>query len=516
MAIILRFLIVLGLVAMAGAGGFFAYQKQNGPSKERAVSISIAAKQQDESASPANQDEPILNHLTVRIDENGFHPQKLIIKAGETAMFLNTDKQAHWPASNIHPTHTIYPAFDPKKVIDAGASWSFTFERPGEWRYHDHIFPDRAGIITVEGSSPHDTNPPKETTKKQSPSLTKEKTEHLFANINMFETAKNETRLGELLSQAGARAVMNGLLSDSGGGSIIDCHQEAHLIGRLAYEQFGASVFQEGDASCHSGFYHGALEAFLAEKGTTNLAKNVENVCDAFPTLFGRFECLHGIGHGLMAYENYDLPQTLRVCDLLATDYDRNSCYGGVFMENIVAAQGFGAIPGHDTTWTNKDPHFPCNAIDQSQSVQFQCYQMQTSWMLTLFAYDFDRVIPECLKAPANMISVCFKSFGRDAAGHTLRNPQKIRDICEKVPQDMDYYRQCVIGAINVIVDFWGGGLATQGTELCTLLPEKGKDPCYTTLASRLRDIFKEEKKRSAMCADFEPAYQNRCNPAIQ
>ena len=134
--------------------------------------------------------------------------------------------------------------------------------------------------------------------------------------------------------------------------------------------------------------------------------------------------------------------------------------------------------------------------------------------MLTLFAYDFDRVAPECLSAPANMIPVCFKSFGRDAAGHTLRNPQKIRDICEKVPQDADYYRQCVIGAINVIVDFWGGGLVNQGTELCAILPTKGKEPCYATLASRLRDIFEEEEKRSAMCAHFEPAYQNRCRPS--
>lgn len=516
MTIVSRFLIALGVIAAAGMGGFFISQKYNGPSEGEVSAMPVPAV----STVVKQQDESISNRLTIRIDEEGFHPRELTIKAGETVTFLNRDKDGHWPASNIHPTHAIYPAFDPKKNIDAGVSWSFTFERPGEWRYHDHIFPDRTGvIIVVEGQNPprldaakQENTPPKKIFRKQqNPSLTKEAAQSLLAKINMFEAAKNETRLGELLSQAGARAVMDDLLLDSGGGSTIDCHQEAHLIGRLAYEQFGASAFQEGDASCHSGFYHGALEAFLAEKGTINLAKNVEDVCNAFPTLFGRFECLHGIGHGLMAYEDYDLPQTLRTCDLLATDYDRSSCYGGVFMENIVAAQGFGAIPGHDTKWANNDPHFPCNAIDQSQSVQFQCYQMQTSWMLTLFSHDFDRVIPECLLAPANMISVCFKSFGRDAAGHTLRNPQKIRDICEKVPQDADYYRQCVIGAINVIVDFWGDGLTTQGTELCKTLPEKGKEPCYATLASRLRDIFKEKEKRSAMCTAFEPAYQNRC-----
>ncbi len=510
MAIILRFLIILGVMA-AGMGGFFAYQKYNEP--RRGGILKMPAPARREQGRPALPDASQGGPHTIRIDEKGFHPRKLTIRAGEMATFLNADKEGHWPASDIHPTHAVYPAFDPKDTVRAGASWSFTFERAGEWRYHDHIFPDRTGVVVVEGDMLQN-NPPKKTSKKQSPSLAKEKTKELLANINMVEATKNEIRLKELLSQAGARAVMDDLLFDSGGGSNIDCHREAHLIGRLAYEQFGANIFAEGDASCHSGFYHGALEAFLAEQGTNNLAKNVEDVCDAFPTLFGRFECLHGIGHGLMAYEDYDLPQTLRTCDLLATDYDRGSCYGGVFMENIVAAQGFGAIPGHDTKWANNNPHFPCNAIDQSHGVQFQCYQMQTSWMLTLFAYDFDRVAPECLSAPANMIPVCFKSFGRDAAGHTLRNPQKIRDICEKVPQDADYYRQCVIGAINVIVDFWGGGLVNQGTELCAILPTKGKEPCYATLASRLRDIFEEEEKRSAMCAHFEPAYQNRCRPS--
>lgn len=512
MTIVLRFLMVLGVIAAAGTAGFFAYQKMNESYLKEVSAMPVsdqAITRSDEPAlTPAQQNDPVSDRLTIRVDEEGFHPQKLMIQAGETVTFLNAGKEGHWPASNIHPTHAIYPAFDPKDTLRAGATWSFTFKRPGEWRYHDHIFPDRTGIVIVEGE---ENNPPKKPSKKQGPSLTKEAAKELLANVNMLEAAKNEMQLKKLLSQAGARAVMDDLLFDSGGGSRIDCHQEAHLIGRLAYEEFGASVFKEGDASCHSGFYHGALEAFLAEKGTANLAKNVEDVCDAFPTLFGRFECLHGIGHGLMAYEDYDLPHTLGICDLLATDYDRSSCYGGVFMENIVAAQGFGAIPGHNTTWASKDPHFPCNAIDQSQSVQFQCYQMQTSWMLTLFDHDFDRVVPECLKAPANMISVCFKSFGRDAAGHTLRDPQKIRAICEKVPQEADYYRQCVIGAINVVVDFWGGSLANQGTELCALLPEKGKDPCYTTLASRLRDVFKEEEKRSAMCANFEPTYQNRC-----
>ncbi len=505
------FFVVGGIAAMLGIG-IAVYLHRSASDFQGLAHVSEVTPVSQVTEEVISDEDISVDDHTIRMGTEGYRPPNLTIQKGETVTFLNTDTKEHWPASDIHPSHAVYPAFDPKYRIPPGESWSFTFERPGEWRYHDHILPDMSGVIMVEGEESSSPTLPKPSSQNKNPTLTKEKALILLADVNMIEIAKNETALRELINQSGPRAVMDDLLADSGGGSTIDCHQESHTIGRVAYEEFGVRTFREGDASCHSGFYHGAIEAFLAERGTQNVAEDVKEVCDAFPTAFGRFECLHGIGHGLMAYQDYDLPLALRTCDRLATDYDRSSCYGGIFMENIVTAQGFGAIPGHDTKWANKDPHVPCSIIDQAHSVQFQCYQMQTSWMLTLFDYDFDRAVPECLKAPADMVSVCFKSFGRDAAGHTLRNPQKIRDICEKVPQEKDFYLQCVVGAINVIVDFWGDGLENQGAELCAALPEKGKESCYTTLASRLRGLFNEETKRSAVCAAFEPAYQSLCN----
>ena len=181
-------------------------------------------------------------------------------------------------------------------------------------------------------------------------------------------------------------------------------------------------------------------------------------------------------------------------------------------MENIVAAQGFGAIQDHDTKWANRDaPQFPCNAVNQDFSVQYQCWQMQTSWMLTLKDYNFELVRDECLKVRPDMILVCFKSLGRDAAGFTLRNPQKIAEICSKVPQEKGYYEQCVIGATNVIIDFWGSGLEDQAIELCRALPDMGKNPCYQTLASRLNDVFAKTQERMKVCKNFEADYVVLC-----
>ena len=82
--------------------------------------------------------------------ETGFSPADLTIKTGDTIVFKNNSARAFWPASNDHPSHTIYPEFDPKKTIAAGESWSFTFTKVGSWKYHDHRAANLGGTITVK------------------------------------------------------------------------------------------------------------------------------------------------------------------------------------------------------------------------------------------------------------------------------------------------------------------------------------------------------------------------------
>ena len=89
-------------------------------------------------------------NFTIHMSEDGFSPSTLNIKQGQTVKFINDGKEDHWPASNIHPTHLIYPEFDPKRPISPKESWSFTFNKIGIWRMHDHLYPEFTGTITVE------------------------------------------------------------------------------------------------------------------------------------------------------------------------------------------------------------------------------------------------------------------------------------------------------------------------------------------------------------------------------
>ena len=51
----------------------------------------------------------------VKFTDNGLEPSTLTIKSGDTVTFENDSSDDAWPASNVHPTHLLYPGFDAKK-----------------------------------------------------------------------------------------------------------------------------------------------------------------------------------------------------------------------------------------------------------------------------------------------------------------------------------------------------------------------------------------------------------------
>ena len=101
--------------------------------------------------------------VTVEITANGYEPKSVSIKAGGTVTWVNKVDANHWPASNAHPTHTLYPGSSiqkcntaPEEVFDACTSlknkdtYSFIFTEVGSWKYHDHVNPGLGGVINVE------------------------------------------------------------------------------------------------------------------------------------------------------------------------------------------------------------------------------------------------------------------------------------------------------------------------------------------------------------------------------
>ena len=89
------------------------------------------------------------NSVYITLTEEGYDPKEIEVKKGTVVTFLNETDNPHWPASNLHPSHEIFPEFDPQEPIPKEESWSFEFDRAGSWEFHDHIRAYYTGVIHV-------------------------------------------------------------------------------------------------------------------------------------------------------------------------------------------------------------------------------------------------------------------------------------------------------------------------------------------------------------------------------
>ena len=85
----------------------------------------------------------------IKMGEDTYSPQDIQIKKGAKVTFVNESGVPRWPASDLHPSHLVFSDFDPKEPVANGTSWSFTFDKAGEWGYHDHLAPYITGVIKV-------------------------------------------------------------------------------------------------------------------------------------------------------------------------------------------------------------------------------------------------------------------------------------------------------------------------------------------------------------------------------
>jgi cytochrome c553 len=111
-----------------------------------------------------------------------------------------------------------------------------------------------------------------------------------------------------------------------------DCHQIAHAIGHggLAhYKGNAARALSQGAMTCNSGYYHGVIERAFAGVPRERVLRIARGLCTGRAVTreeFLLYQCVHGLGHGLMIYSGLDLPWSLKVCDRLRTHFDRVSC----------------------------------------------------------------------------------------------------------------------------------------------------------------------------------------------
>ena len=102
--------------------------------------------------------------VLITYTDDGFSPADISITQGQRVRFLNDSREPTWPASGVHPTHSLYPekessdclgsSFDACTSLTRGEFYDFTFYYPGTWTFHDHVHAYNTGSITVTTGSP--------------------------------------------------------------------------------------------------------------------------------------------------------------------------------------------------------------------------------------------------------------------------------------------------------------------------------------------------------------------------
>lgn len=291
-----------------------------------------------------------------------------------------------------------------------------------------------------------------------------------------------------------------------------DCHRIAHAIGSAALARYDGDVsraFAEGSASCNSGYYHGILEHALAGTRTTSgLVRVARRLCAGRlvrRTQYLAYQCIHGLGHGLMLQSGYDMPFALSICDRLASRWDRTSCTGGVFMENINGATT--TAYGFKTPWLHGDDLiYPCDVVAKRHKLY--CYLMLTSRILQANGYDWHGAARICVRVERAWVESCFQSYGRDASGFTRQRPSRILRLCA-IAGHLGYGGDCLYGAARDLTNDYANG--ERAAELCRGAPGTFRGRCFYGIGTILRTLLPAVADLRETCARLARAYARSC-----
>lgn len=261
------------------------------------------------------------------------------------------------------------------------------------------------------------------------------------------------------------------------------CHQLAHTVGHVGYKKYGslAAAFTKGDAFCWSGYYHGVTEEAVGDMGPDRMRSEANDICKDLAASkqysFDHYNCVHGLGHGFMTVDDFNLFKALTTCDLLKDKWESDSCYGGVFMENVMVAV---RENGTSEYLRPQEPLYPCTAVESKYKEQ--CYLMQTSYALQQNNYDFAKAFTLCRDvADKDFANICYQSIGRDASGSTVSDITKTKANCDKAP-DHGALENCMLGAVRDFVSFHHSDV--QAKEFCVVFDAAITQRCMQEVTS--------------------------------
>lgn len=325
----------------------------------------------------------------------------------------------------------------------------------------------------------------------------------------------------------------------------IDMHLLGHVIGDILYLQQGVNGMKYCTQDFRNACSHTVAVGLFLEKGELAL-NEIAKVCAEAPGGKGAHTmCFHGLGHGVLAYTNYNLPEAVALCKKTGTaskNYQEYSeCIGGIIMEQISGGD-------HDkSTWEKQrklnlkleDPLYPCNSyiITDSAAKKF-CYLYLTPHLfnssgLMINGRPTDETISRAFKlceripvSEGGSRESCFGGFGKEfvvlAKDRDIRKidqlsdeeNQKVYNWCSLTNNEKGN-QSCIKYAMNSI--YWGGENSRSGAyNFCNQITNQSlKNFCFTELINSVSVYIDSPLYRKEFCQEIPSDLMEKCNEKL-
>jgi len=320
-----------------------------------------------------------------------------------------------------------------------------------------------------------------------------------------------------------------------------DLHLLGHAVGEQLYKQQGIEGMEYCTQDFRNACSHSIVVGTLLDNGATEkIFEKIDQACKKAPGGYGAYGlCYHGLGHGVLAYTNYDMRKAAKLCEKtmrLGENIAYAQCISGTVMEIVGGGD-------HDKkTWTKQSTYYLSDpnplALCQSTSIKAPatslCYNYITPHLFTLAGFDpsnthdpvsFQKAFLYCDAIPeleTRSRDACFGGFGKEFV--VLAKDRDIRNIGDMTKRQLTLISQwchlaptekaqqsCIFSALTSL--FWGGeNKPHAAVGLCTLLfDKKEQKECFTFLFSVVTKYIKDPTYQQKVCKLVPQIYKNHC-----
>ncbi|HSW87817.1 MAG TPA: hypothetical protein VLG12_01520 [Candidatus Saccharimonadales bacterium] len=254
---------------------------------------------------------------------------------------------------------------------------------------------------------------------------------------------------------------------------LFGCHEILHAMGRISYKKYNdlSTAMEYRDEVCVGGYIHGVIEGYFASSKPN--FSNMYKACSKYTNnSYMRWDCFHGMGHGLMLYTSNNVPESLVGCNIIKNQFDQTACYNGTYMENFNAD-----TVNHPSKYLNLTNPFSLCAKDKIHPEQ--CYTNAPFAFLNYYNNDYKGVLEWCDEAPEVYRNSCYEGAGAQITRRMIHSPDKIEQLC--MSSTKNKIAACVSGSAEWIIG--QNNSQKQAENFCNNFTlETNKQVCLQTL----------------------------------